>query len=278
MKERETGSGAPLTGEARPPRVLVPELAMYRGSSEEILLRKEERAHVRSRRLRDGEEVLALDGKGARARACLTRQGTAVRLLAFEESSGDLSPSSPSFFSSLPGEPPLRVTVLLACAEPGRIEWAIEKGTECGAATFVLTAAARSQRAHVAALRARRARLSRIAVEATKQCDRTIVPPVEGPEEIGDFLGREERRGDSRRTVLLADPSGRPLEQESLRSSFLASDARGVALAIGPEGGFTPTEISLFDDFGALRFSLGPRILRLETAVVAALTLLVGGR
>jgi 16S rRNA (uracil1498-N3)-methyltransferase len=48
-----------------------------------------------------------------------------------------------------------------------------------------------------------------------------------------------------------------------------------VLLAIGPEGGFSPREISLFEENGALLVSLGPRILRLETAVVAALTLLV---
>src|SRR5664280_2412298 len=113
---------------ARPPRVLVPELAAHRALPEEdgILLRREERDHVRSRRLRDGDEVVVLDGNGLRARGTLTRSGTAVTHLSFEESS-----SSPSL---LPGEPANSVTVLLACAEPARVEWAIEKGTECGAA------------------------------------------------------------------------------------------------------------------------------------------------
>ncbi|MGZ5429596.1 MAG: hypothetical protein ACXWFS_11350, partial [Thermoanaerobaculia bacterium] len=95
---------------ARSPRVLVPELAARRGSSEEILLRKEERDHVRSRRLRDGTEVVVLDGKGLRARGKLTRSGTAVAHLSFEESS-----CLSSLLSLLPGEPGNRVTVLLAC-------------------------------------------------------------------------------------------------------------------------------------------------------------------
>lgn len=277
---KKTTPEVPLGRAPRPPRVLVPELAAQRDPSGEILLRKEERDHVRSRRLRDGEDVIVLDGKGARGLARLAHNGTAVVLSSFE-ARPVVSPSSPDSlsslpFSSLPGEPSLRVTVLLACAEPARVEWAVEKGTECGAAAFVLLDAARSQRAHVAALRARLARLSRIAAEATKQCDRTIVPEIAGPEEIRDFLLREEHRKDSRRPLLLADPSGVPLAGAIASPSVSSALARGLAIAIGPEGGFTPAEISSFEESGALRISLGSRILRLETAVVAALTLLVG--
>jgi len=247
---------------ARPPRVYVPDLEAHRGSSEgkrEILLSKVEATHVRSRRLRDGDEVVALDGKGARARARLARGGTALSFVSFDESSG-----SPGLF---PGEPAIRVTVLLACADPARVEWAIEKGTECGAAGFVLVACERSQKAHVAALSspARLARLRRIAVEATKQCGRTLVPFVEGPESPEELLGKG--RGGER--LLIADQAGPPLAP-------VASGSAG--LAIGPEGGFSPSEISLFEENGALRASLGPRVLRLETAVVAALIRLVDAR
>ncbi|HEX2799928.1 MAG TPA: RsmE family RNA methyltransferase [Thermoanaerobaculia bacterium] len=237
------GENAP----SRPPRVLVPDLAAHRGSSEEILLRREEREHVRSRRLRDGDEVVALDGKGTRARARLMRGGAALSLMSFEEGVG---------------EPANRVTVALACAEPARVEWAIEKGTECGAAGFVLLDAERSQRSHVAALSKRIPRLVRIAEEAVKQCDRTIVPFVEGPKSTEDFL--KGLRGEP---LIVADPTG----------VSIASFAPGAAttLAIGPEGGFAPAEISLFEENPALFFSLGPRILRLETAVVVALARLV---
>jgi 16S rRNA (uracil1498-N3)-methyltransferase len=244
---------------ARPPRVLVPDLAYHRGSSEEngeILLRKEERDHVRSRRLRDGDEVVAIDGKGARAAAVLARGGSAVALL---PSKKIYSSSS----SSLPGEPANRVTIALACAEPSRVEWAIEKGTECGAAGFVLLDAERSQRSHVAALSKRIPRLIRIAEEATKQCDRTIVPLVEGPKSIEEFL-----RGLGEERLVVADPSGEPI------ASFAPGPAPAM-LAIGPEGGFAPAEISSFAEKSPVFLSLGPRILRLETAVVAALVRLV---
>lgn len=249
---------------ARPPRVYVPDLAEFLGSSEEnreISLKVEERDHVRSRRLRDGDEVVALDGKGLRARAHLTRNASALVLFPFKA----ISLSSSSSSSSLrPGEPANRVTVLLACAEPARVEWAIEKGTECGAAGFVLLDAERSQRAHVASLSspARLERLRRIAVEAVKQCDRTLVPFVEGPRSTEDLLG--SGRGEER--LLIADPAGSPLAPGAV------GDA---AVAVGPEGGFEPSELLLFKENSGLLFSLGPRILRLETAVVAALTRLV---
>jgi 16S rRNA (uracil1498-N3)-methyltransferase len=240
----------------RPPRVLVPDLAEHLAGSEEhleISLKVEEREHVRSRRLRDGDEVVAIDGKGARARARLVRGGVAIALL----------PSKKLFSSSSPlhGEPANRVVVALACAEPARVEWAIEKGTECGAAGFVLLACERSQRTHVAALAKRLPRLVRIAEEATKQCDRTLVPFVEGPKNTEDFLRRV--RGEE---LLVAEPGG---------AELLGPRDGPVAIGIGPEGGFAPAELTLFEEKGALRTSLGRRILRLETAVVVALARLV---
>ena len=245
---------------ARPPRVLVPDLAEHLAKPEErqeISLKVEEREHVRSRRLRDGDEVVAIDGKGARARAVLARAGTAIVLLPSEKIFAFSSSSS----SPLPGEPANRVVVALACAEPARVEWAIEKGTECGAAGFVLLDAERSQRAHVAALAKRMSRLVRIAEEATKQCDRTLVPFVEGPKSIEEFL-----RGVRGERVLVAEAGGAPLARPVPQAAITA---------IGPEGGFAPPEISLFEENSSLFFSLGPRILRLETAVVVALARLV---
>jgi 16S rRNA (uracil1498-N3)-methyltransferase len=155
------------------------------------------------------------------------------------------------------------MTVLLACAEPARVEWAIEKGTECGAAAFVLLDAERSQRAHVAALSKRIPRLIRIAEEATKQCDRTLVPFVEGPRSTEDFL----RRLIGREAFVVLDPSGAAAERPGAHGDLV--------VAVGPEGGFAPAELSLFAEKSPVFLSLGPRVLRLETAVVVALARLV---
>jgi RsmE family RNA methyltransferase len=270
---------------SRPPRVYVPDLAEHRGSFEEnvILLGREERDHVRSRRLRDSDEVIALDGKGARVRARLVRGGAAIALLPSKEVRSSSFSSFSSALDLLPGESANRVTVALACAEPTRIEWAIEKGTECGAAGFALLACERSQKAHVAALSspARLERLRRIAIEAVKQCDRTIVPFVEGPKSTEEFLRRLGRE-----TLIVLDPTGVAIEDgpvSSRRTRVLSEQseftregegapagrdrqgpgpllgAEATVIAIGPEGGFTHSEI----------------VLRLETAVVVALARLV---
>ncbi len=248
---------------AHPPRVLVPDLAKHLGTfeeHEEISLKVEEREHVRSRRIRDGDEVVAIDGKGARAAAVLARGGSAIALL---PSKRIFSSSSSSSSLALPGEPANRVVVALACAEPARVEWAIEKGTECGAAGFVLLDAERSQRAHVAALAKRIPRLVRIAEEATKQCDRTLVPFMEGPRSTGEFL-RKVRGGEE---LVILEPSGGAVTRPG--------PAMHRFVAIGPEGGFAPAEISSFAEKSPVFLSLGPRILRLETAVVVALARLV---
>jgi 16S rRNA (uracil1498-N3)-methyltransferase len=153
------------------------------------------------------------------------------------------------------------VTVLLGVGEVARVEWAVEKGTECGAARFVLVAAARSQRAHVAATVARLERLRRIAAEAAKQCDRSVVPDVLAPQSLAVALG-------ACGGMLFVARPGAPR---------LAAGASGpdVAVAVGPEGGFDAAEDRLLEEAGVVPFGLGSRILRLETAVVAALVRLV---
>ncbi|MHB1046675.1 MAG: RsmE family RNA methyltransferase [Thermoanaerobaculia bacterium] len=228
-----------------PPRVLVPRASLEPGR--EVVLPDEEARHLRVSRVGPGEELVLLDGRGTRAAAFLSASGRAASV------TGLLPPR---------GEASRRVTVLLGVGEPARVEWAIEKGTECGAAAFLLVASARSQRAHVAAATARIERLRRIAAEAVKQCNRSVVPEVAAPGPLSGLLdGRSGR-------LLVARPGAL-----TLRPDLPA--AGDVAVAIGPEGGFDDAEERLLDAAGAVPFGLGGRILRLETAVVAALVRLV---
>jgi 16S rRNA (uracil1498-N3)-methyltransferase len=227
------------------PRVIVPKAVLAAG--ERVPLPDAESRHLKVSRVVPGAEVVLLDGDGGRAGAVLSAGGRAVVVTGL-----------------LPvrGEPIRRVTVLLSVGEPARVEWAVEKGTECGAAAFLLVAAARSQRAHVAAAGARIERLARIAAEAVKQCDRTVVPRVEGPVTLPAALARVHGR------LLVARPGAPPARP-------LAFPEGDLAVAIGPEGGFDAAEELLLDGAGALPFGLGGRVLRLETAVVAALARLV---
>ena len=213
-----------------------------------VPLPPEEARHARVRRLLDGDAAEVLDGAGVTGTGRMTGKGTAVAV---------------ESVSRLRGEPGRRWTVALAAAEPSRVEWAVEKGTECGAAAFVLFAAERSQAAHVRVLGARRERLRRVAAEAVKQCGRSVVPPVSGPVPLRDLLGCAG-------AILVAAPGAPLLGPDEVAGSD------GGAVVVGPEGGLSDGELDLLVGAGARLVGLGPRTLRLETAVIAALVRLSG--
>jgi 16S rRNA (uracil1498-N3)-methyltransferase len=229
-----------------PPRAVVPGWRFVPG--ERVVLPETEARHLKVSRVAPGRSVVLLDGTGGRAAAVLLRDGREALVERL------LPPK---------GEPARRVEVLLAVGEPARIEWAVEKGTECGAAAFFFVAAARSQRAHVAAATAKIDRLRRIAMEAVKQCDRTVVPEVLAPRPLSIVVGSLGGR------LLVARPGASPIAPGRVPDGPLS-------VAVGPEGGFDPSEEELLDAEGAIPFGLGSRVLRLETAVVATLSRLAG--
>lgn len=228
-----------------PPRVLVPGALLQAG--ERVVLPDAEARHLKVSRIRPGGEIVLLDGAGLRAEARLSTDGR-------EAVVGGLV--------AVRGEPIRRVTVLLGVGELARVEWAVEKGTECGAARFLLVAAARSQGPHVAAAAAKLDRLRRIAAEAVKQCDRTVVPQILAPQSLAAALGLCDG------PIFVARP-GAP------RLAAGVVPGVDVSVAVGPEGGLDADEERHLDAAGAIPFGLGGRILRLETAVVAALVSLV---
>ncbi len=228
-----------------PPRVVVPGCVLADGAT--VLLPEAESRHLRVARFGEGDDVVLLDGTGGRAAARLAAGGREAVVTALQPPRG---------------EPSRRVSLLLGVGETARVEWAVEKGTECGAARFLLVAAARSQRPHVAAAAARLERLRRIAAEAAKQCDRTVVPAVLPPRPLAELLAGLAG------PLLVARP-GAPL------LSAPRAGRSDVAVAVGPEGGFDAEEEELLEAAGGVSFGLGPRVLRLETAVVAALARLV---
>lgn len=218
---------------------------------EQVVLPEAEARHVHVRRLRDGDLVTLIDGLGGRGAGFLLSGGTAVRL-------ERLLPTL--------GEPDVRVTVVLPAAEPARVEWAVEKGTECGAAGFSIAVFERSQRSHVAALTTRLSRLRRVAAEAAKQCGRTVVPPVSEPVSYGACLEECGAVG----PILLLTQAGPPIDVV-----VPGRATQRLVLVVGPEGGFTDAEREGAVAGGAVEAGLGPRTLRLETAVVVALARLV---
>lgn len=157
------------------------------------------------------------------------------------------------------------VTVLLAIFKFDRFEWAVEKCTELGASRIIPVIAKRSDAHLVQAAGKRVERWQRIAREAAQQSRRVSPPEMPMPVKLKDVLGVEA----GVRIVLSEVEEGRTIA-EVLDGAEVGA---GVVLAIGPEGGWTDEELKLFANAGWRAASLGPTILRAETAAVAALAI-----
>lgn len=173
----------------------------------------------------------------------------------------------------LEAEAALPVHLLLAIIKFDHYEWGLEKLTELGAARITPVIARRTEK-HLALAAAKRVeRWRRIALEAAKQSRRSDLPQVDDPLQLKQALAAVNAPV----KLLLAET-----EQEN---SLLAAVGPGfspdsasqqvseLALAIGPEGGWTAEEMKLFSENGWRHITLGPRILRAETAAIAALSI-----
>ena len=161
------------------------------------------------------------------------------------------------------------VSLLLAVFKFDRMEWALEKAVELGAGRIVPVVASRTD-THLASAAGKRVeRWQRIAREAAQQSRRAGPPVIEIPLKLKDALAAEM----GLRIVLAEGEGGRRLG-DVLRENAGASE---IALAIGPEGGWTAEELKLFADNGWIAASLGPTILRAETAAIAALAVVMAG-
>jgi 16S rRNA (uracil1498-N3)-methyltransferase len=160
-------------------------------------------------------------------------------------------------------EPRLHVILLLSVVKFDAFEWAIEKATELGVAEIVPLAAARSEKALVAAAEKRSERWRKIVLEAAQQSRRLSLPvlqPVARPgvafAALGDQLG-----------IFLSEGAEAPV----LRTVLGNRVASKAILTIGPEGGWTDEERDAALKASFHEASLGRLILRTETAVIAAL-------
>jgi 16S rRNA (uracil1498-N3)-methyltransferase len=160
-------------------------------------------------------------------------------------------------------QPRVEVALLLSVVKFDAFEWAIEKATELGVSTIVPLAAARSEKALVAAAAKRAERWKKILVEASQQSRRVRVPT------LGNLARPAEvwpRQSAVMKILLSERPEAPPLRQV-LKGPSVAS----AVLAIGPEGGWTNEEVAAAQKAGFREASLGKLILRTETAVIAAL-------
>jgi len=172
----------------------------------------------------------------------------------------------------LEADPCLPITLLLAIFKFDRMEWAIEKATELGVERIVPVIARRTEKHLAQAAAARVERWRRIAREAAQQSRRSDTLVVgqarsfrdaisDAPEELRLLLAENERG------LTLRDA----LDQSETDS--MDKESRRVRSAVGPEGGWTPEEETLFANEGWKPVTLGPRILRAETAAIAAVSI-----
>ncbi|HEY6937534.1 MAG TPA: RsmE family RNA methyltransferase [Terriglobales bacterium] len=162
--------------------------------------------------------------------------------------------------------PLAQVTLALAIFKFDRMEWVIEKCTELGV-TRILPFAARRTDARLAAAAVKRVeRWRRIAREAAEQARRAAQPEIVNPVKLGDVLALQ---GELRIVLSEAETA------TSLRELCASGGGSSLLLAIGPEGGWTTEEVQAFAEAGWRTASLGPTILRAETAAIAALAVVM---
>lgn len=223
-----------------------------------VALSPQEAAHaVRVLRLSPGEPVELSDGAGALWSGRIERadrEGVAVRVL---EALAD-------------NEPPVEVHLFQGLPKADKLELVAQKATELGAARLIPV---RMERTVVKLSgqdgEKRQGRLQRICQEAAKQCGRGRVLQVEAP------AGWAQALEEMRRLPLMLMPweeaSGAGLR--AVRAAH--PEAARIGVLIGPEGGISPREAQEAMAAGALSVTLGPRILRTETAALAALSLIL---
>ncbi len=153
----------------------------------------------------------------------------------------------------------LPLHLYLAIFKFDHLEWGIEKATELGVARITPILARRTEKHLAQASLKRVERWRRIAHEASQQSRRTTVPIIDDPITLKLALPAEH----APTRILLS-------ETEQSRPLLSALTQGDHALAIGPEGGWTPEEMTLFTEHQWLPVTLGPRILRAETAAIAA--------
>jgi len=158
-----------------------------------------------------------------------------------------------------------RITLYLSLIRFERFEWAVEKATELGVTRIVPVEANRSEHGLFVGAHKRAERWKRMARESSEQSRRLRAPEVGDPIRLVEAL----KDPSTHRFRLDEQPGAKPL-----LDAFAIHQGDSVAISIGPEGGWIDGEREQFRDAGWTAASLGPSILRAETAVCAALSVL----
>jgi 16S rRNA (uracil1498-N3)-methyltransferase len=233
----------------RPTRVFV-DCALAAGSL--LDLPADAAAHVaKVLRARSGDELTLFNGAGGEfAAAVESVRGGHVRVLIGAGQAVDR-------------ESRLAITLVQCIPRGDRMDFIVQKATELGVAAIAPVLSERSVvRLDPRQSQSKRAHWHGVAVSACEQCGRNRLPRLDAPQMLLDHLGAAAQGA----TRLVLEPDC----AEGAVQGATAAPA-SVELAIGPEGGFTGDELEAFRIAGFSRVRLGPRILRTETAAIAAI-------
>jgi 16S rRNA (uracil1498-N3)-methyltransferase len=218
---------------------------------------RESRVEIRGADLRYLRSVLRL-GPGARLEL-FDGEGVAfeAQILSIGSSAAEIAILGPA---ARDRESPLSLTLAVALSKGAKLDWTVEKATELGV-TRVLPFTSERTVPERDRFEARCERWRRIARAASAQSGRSRCPEIADVADLSAVLGESKRHD---RAVLFWEGGGEPLERGSVASAVLVT---------GPEGGFSAAEVDRARSAGFRIAGLGPRILRAETAAVAATAL-----
>jgi 16S rRNA (uracil1498-N3)-methyltransferase len=221
----------------------------------------DDQAHQMRRvlRLRPGDRVLALDGRGRQHEVAL-EEVTNARVTGKVKATTEAA-----------GEPAARLTLFQSLLRREKFEWVLQKGTEIGVTRFTPVITRRSLvRDADDVTPEKMERWRRITKEAAEQSERGRLPELGAPITFEAALGQAK---DYTKAIFLWERAGHGGLTNALAG---LPPAPAVALFIGPEGGYEDAEVEQARAAGAAVVSLGPRILRTETAAIVAATLALG--
>lgn len=209
---------------------------------------------VRVLRLRAGDPVTLFNGDGHDYAAELLatgRRDACARI-------GEATPST--------SESPLQLTLVQSIARGEKMDWIVQKATELGVTRIVPVNSERSEVRLDAARGARRLEHWRaVAIAACEQCGRSVLPEIDAPASLAAWLESKPAPDSARRLVL---SPGATMTVRGL------GPLAAAVLAVGPEGGFDDGDLATMQAAGFEGLSLGPRVLRTETAGIAAIAAL----
>jgi len=210
-------------------------------------------------RAKPGTRVVLFDGSGAEFQAEVRHAGRKhvdLAVLARAEVGREL---------------PVPVTLGVALPKGDRQKWLIEKSVELGVGRLVPLRTTRSAFQPDPRMATR---LRRAVVEASKQCGRNRLMEIAPPQDWAGWVAA----GQGAAVRLVAHPSGGQASQQPSGADWPPGSppAGPVMLAVGPEGGFTPEEIELAAEAGWQLVDLGPRVLRIETAALLLVGVVIG--